>query len=255
MAVIDQSGIVGKTRDKPIGQKLIRVLEAAADAAGIDTVFVTSGSQPGTHGRSTGSTRHNNGRAADLQLIKDGVTLSFSDRDGGPVVEAFVTAAAANGANGIGAGVGYMGPMTLHIGFGTTAQDHTKLVWGARGRSANAPAWLRQSAQRGWNNPADFAGSAVAGGSVGGVGRFVVIARGGLQLRKGPGLDYGITRTLETGTGMFVAGYDGANDAWARVDLEGDGLLDGHVFAAFLAPAEDQEAGGEDVEEPGVGES
>ena len=110
MATIDQSGLVGKIRDKPIGQKLEGVLQRAATAAGIDTVWVTSGSQPGTTGRRTGSTRHDNGRAANLQLVRGGRTSSFSRiRDGGPIVEAFVTAAAANGATGIGAGEQYIG--------------------------------------------------------------------------------------------------------------------------------------------------
>lgn len=80
-------------------------------------------------------------------------------------------------------------------------------------------------------------------------GRFIIVARGGLQLRKGPGLGFGVTRTLETGRGLTVLGFDG-DGQWARVDLEGDGLVDGHVFAAFLQPA-DPAAAHEDVEEPG----
>src|SRR5262245_41740215 len=106
MATIDQSGLVGKIRDRPISPELHVVLERAADAAGIDVVRVTSGGQPGSTGGRTGSTRHDHGRAADLQLVQGGRTLSFTDQDGGPAVEAFVTASAANGATGIGAGVG-----------------------------------------------------------------------------------------------------------------------------------------------------
>lgn len=153
MARIDQSSLRGKIRDLPISRELEQVLLKAAGAAGIDVIFVTSGGQPGTSGRSVGSTRHNGGRAADLQLIVDGRTLSFSDLDGGETVERFVTAAAAHGANGIGAGVGYMGPQTLHIGFGADASDHRKIVWGAGGKAKNAPQWLRDAAERGWNNP------------------------------------------------------------------------------------------------------
>ena len=80
------------------------------------------------------------------------------------------------------------------------------------------------------------------------IGRFIVVARGGLQLRKGPGLGFGVTRTLETGRGLAVLGFDG-DGQWARVDLEGDGLVDGHVFAAFLQPADPGDAH-EEVEEP-----
>src|SRR5688572_16521060 len=102
MAVVDQSGLRGKIRDRPIIPELERILERAADAAGVDVVRVTSGGQPGSTGRRTGSTRHDGGRAADLQLIKNGRTLTFTDHDGGPSVEGFVTAAAAFGATGIG---------------------------------------------------------------------------------------------------------------------------------------------------------
>jgi hypothetical protein len=64
-----------------------------------------------------------------------------------------VRSAAANGATGIGAGERYMGKTTIHVGFGTTPEDRSKLVWGAEGRSANAPNWLRRAAQEGWNSP------------------------------------------------------------------------------------------------------
>lgn len=150
---IDQSALAGAIRNRPISSELATVLEKAAESAGVDVVRVISGGQPGTTGQSVGSTRHNAGRAADLQLIVGGQALSFTDEAGGDVVEAFVRAAAANGATGIGAGIGYMGDKTMHVGFGLTPQDHSKLVWGAGGRSANAPEWLRRTAQEGWNSP------------------------------------------------------------------------------------------------------
>jgi hypothetical protein len=249
MATIDQSGLVGKIRDKPIGAKLQGVLERAADAAGIDIVRVTSGSQPGTHGRRTGSTRHDNGRAADLQLIVNGRALEFTDQDGGPVIEAFVTAAAANGATGIGAGVQYMGNKTLHIGFGISPQDLSKIVWGAGGRSANAPAWLREAARKGWDNPVMEVGSDTS------PRRLVVVARSGLQLRKGPGTEFGITKTLDIGTKVTVLGFDGPKGEWARVDLQGDGLVDGHLFSAFLQPADASDFNEELEEEPKGGQA
>ena len=157
MARIDESGLRGKIRDRPICDELRTVLLKAADAAGVDVVYVTSGGQPGTSGGRVGSTRHDGGRAADLQLIVDGKTQTFDDVDGGDVVERFVAAAAANGATGIGAGVQYMGPATLHVGFGRTVADHARLVWGAGGASANAPAWLRRAAAIGWDERPDWA--------------------------------------------------------------------------------------------------
>jgi peptidoglycan hydrolase-like protein with peptidoglycan-binding domain len=157
MARIDQSNLRGKIRDREISPELESLLLKAAAAAGIDVVFVTSGGQPGTSGRSVGSTRHNGGRAADLYLQSEGRVLSFSDSSAPEQVERFVTAAAAHGANGIGAGVDYMGPRTLHIGFGATRDDHRNIVWGAGGRSANAPGWLRRAADLGWENPPSWA--------------------------------------------------------------------------------------------------
>ncbi len=149
MAEVDQSGIVGKIRDRPIGERLRSLLQSAAEATDIDKVYVTSGGQPGSHGRSTGSTRHNNGRAADLQLIRNSATLTFSDSSGGKFAE-FIKACAARGASGIGAGIGYMGNRTIHVGYGLSADDHSKLVWGTGGRSASAPQWLRDAARTGW---------------------------------------------------------------------------------------------------------
>jgi uncharacterized protein YgiM (DUF1202 family) len=225
-------------RNKPIAKKLDRLLLRAADAAAIETVQVTSGGQPGTHGRRTGSTRHDNGNAADLKLLKGGRALNFTLSNDRPTVETFVTAAAAHGATGIGAGVDYMGPLTLHVGFGSRA------IWGAGGRAVNAPGWLKAAAEKGLANPAgtpheDQAdrglGREVAGAAS---GQFVVIARGGLRLRGGAGVEFGIIMTLEAGRQITVLALEGANNAWARVDLEGDGLVDGYVSASFLAPAD-----------------
>jgi hypothetical protein len=149
----------GKKRDKPINDKLRRVLDRAADAATIETVLVTSGGQAakGSGGKRTGSTRHDHGNAADLQLLKSGRALDFTLPDDRPIVKAFVTSAAARGATGIGAGVEYMGPKTLHVGFGR------KSVWGKGGRAANAPTWLKQAVLAGWENPgSDTAADALA---------------------------------------------------------------------------------------------
>lgn len=67
-------------------------------------------------------------------------------------------------------------------------------------------------------------------------GRYVVMARGGLKLRGGPGTNFDSERTLPVGTDVNVVASPGTDPAWAHVDLEGDGLLDGFVFASFLAP-------------------
>jgi hypothetical protein len=67
-------------------------------------------------------------------------------------------------------------------------------------------------------------------------GRYAVIARGGLKLRGGPGTNFNAAQTLAAGTELNVVETSNVDPAWAHVDLEGDGLLDGFVFASFLAP-------------------
>ena len=197
----------------------------------------------GVVGGWTGSRRHDNGRAADIELVRDGDTLSFTDTNGSEVAE-FVTACAARGATGIGAGVNYMGPRRIHVGFGKSPTDLQELVWGAAGASANAPAWLRAAAEEGWDNPAE--GNFDPAPPVRTSGRSIVTARGGLWLRRGPGLGFDRARLLDEGTALTVLGFDGE---WARVDLEGDGRIDGHVFAAFLGAADVGDAD-DGVEEP-----
>jgi len=60
---------------------------------------------------------------------------------------------------------------------------------------------------------------------------FRVTARSGLQMRGGPGLDFGIIETLPADTVVTV--WPRQNE-WAQVDLGGDGLIDGWVFSSYL---------------------
>lgn len=239
----------GATRNRPICEELRAVLAAAAEEVGVDLVRITSGGQPGTHGRRTGSTRHDGGRAADLQLCVGGVTKTFTDRRGGPVVEGFVKAAASFGATGIGAGVGYMGNRTLHVGFGRTPSDTSRLVWGEDFTGATAPAWLRMAAEAGW--AAARPAPEIAPPSEDLPARFKVAARSGLKLRLGPALDFGVVEVMPADREVTVLGFDGPGADWARIDLEDDGQVDGHAFAAFLRRV-DTVSGGrfEDREEP-----
>lgn len=128
----------GTIRNQPVSSDLERVLNTAAAAAGIDSVVINSGGQAGagTGGPRTGSTRHDHGGAADLQLVVGGRALDFTNPNDLPIIQSFIAAARANGATGFGAGTDYMGNNTLHVGFGNEA------VWGAGGSSATAPEWL-----------------------------------------------------------------------------------------------------------------
>jgi hypothetical protein len=217
------------------------VLEAAARSAGVDTIRINSGGQDalGQGSRRTGSTRHDLGRAADIQLVAEGTTLTFTDQSADPIIVAFIKAAAAAGATGIGAGVGYMGNRTIHVGFGASPSDRSKLTWGAGGRSANAPRWLRDAAHAGWAVPTPVAAAALAGGTprVTAPGRYVVMARSGLKLRGGPGTNFDSERTLAAGTELNMVEVSSQDPSWVSVDLDGDGLIDGYVYASFLAPA------------------
>ena len=81
-------------------------------------------------------------------------------------------------------------------------------------------------------------------------GRYVVIARDGLKLRGGPGTNFQSEATIPAGTELNVVATSEVDPAWVRVDLEGDGLLDGYVFASFLAQAGAHAGTGEGVPEP-----
>jgi hypothetical protein len=81
-------------------------------------------------------------------------------------------------------------------------------------------------------------------------GRYVVIARSGLKLRGGPSTNFESEKTLPAGTELTVVDSDNQDPSWVRVDLEEDGLLDGYVFASFLAPAEAHVGASEGAPEP-----
>lgn len=127
-------------RKLPLSPNLKSVLDRAAAEAGVE-VNVYSGGQPakGKGGPRTGSTRHDDGNAADLFLTKGGRKLSDTNPEDRAIMAKFVSAAVAAGATGVGAGHNYMGPENIHIGFGKQA------TWGG------AP-WIKQAAAGIYNN-------------------------------------------------------------------------------------------------------
>jgi hypothetical protein len=78
---------------------------------------------------------------------------------------------------------------------------------------------------------------------------YIVNARGGLNLRGGPGTHYEILATLDLGREINVVSFVGSHDRWALVDLEGDGKLDGFVFGNFLDPIESDDPASDNVED------
>jgi predicted nucleic acid-binding Zn-ribbon protein len=116
-------------RKRPISDKLQKVLDYASAEAGVE-VDIWSGGQRGINergkGKRTGSTRHDYGNAADLDLYivdKSGKRVRLDPRNPNhlPIMQKFVESAASAGATGIGHGGGYMGHGRLHVGFGTQA--------------------------------------------------------------------------------------------------------------------------------------
>jgi hypothetical protein len=129
-------------RKGPIDPNLKTLLQKAAETAGVD-VRVKSGGQPtaAEGGKRTGSTRHDRGMAADLDLYIGNRKLSPNNPEDLPAFKQFVASAKQGGATGIGAGEGYMTPdaSRIHVGYGSEA------IWGAGGKGANAADWLKEA--------------------------------------------------------------------------------------------------------------
>ena len=70
-----------------------------------------------------------------------------------------------------------------------------------------------------------------APGGAGGLHR--VVARSGLRLRAGPSTTFEVIRMLGAGSEVRVLGQSGE---WAKIDLEGDGMVDGFAHMDFLEP-------------------
>ena len=129
----------GATRNQPLQASLLRILDTAAEAAGVDVVVFSGGQDAQGQGtRRTGSVRHDNGRAADIYIYSDGQRLRTDRED--PIVANFIAQAVAAGARGIGAGPGYMGGVGIHVDIlGDRAGAN---YWGDAGRTANTPDYV-----------------------------------------------------------------------------------------------------------------
>lgn len=148
--VIENQSKEASVRKMPIQPKLKNTLTYAAAASGVDIVSVFSGGQTekGSAGPRTGSIRHDDGNAADIYLYKDGRKLNMEDPEDRKVMSKFISNARAAGATGIGAAPDYMGVHGIHVGFGS------EKTWGAKGKSANAPDWLKNAYEVGQKMPA-----------------------------------------------------------------------------------------------------
>ena len=133
-------------RKGAITDQLRGILQGAGEATGI-RADVQSGGQrmPGAPG-ATGSHRHDQGHAADLDMYdaKTGKKLSWDNPADRPRMAKFAEEASARGASGIGGpSEAYMGAGRMHVGGGTPATWHApreiQEAW-ARGRQRFADA-------------------------------------------------------------------------------------------------------------------
>lgn len=138
----------GATRSQSVTEALKGQIAAAATAAGVNAE-IYSGGQDETGPNRTGSHRHDHGNSADLKLYTTGPDgkrryLDMTNETDRVVMEKFIRESVKAGANGVGAGPGYMGGRTnMHVGGGSP------MAWGAGGASANAPEWVRRAYQQG----------------------------------------------------------------------------------------------------------
>ena len=127
----------GAIRNQPVADDLAKAL-AFLGPMGVTAEVFSGGQDPfGTGYRRTGSTRHDEGRAADVRFYRDGRQLNWADPNDLPTFTEIVQRGKQAGLTGFGAGPGYMPEGSMHIGYGKPG------VWGAGGKGANAPEWLR----------------------------------------------------------------------------------------------------------------
>jgi len=120
-------GFRQKTRNQPIDTRLMQVLQTAARETGV-RVVIFSGGQTAT--RRTGSTRHDNGLAADI-YVYDGQGKQLTTSGDDPLVVNFVAALKRAGAQGLGAHPGYMNGVGFHVDLWGSQKGGA--MWGANG--------------------------------------------------------------------------------------------------------------------------
>ena len=135
-----------RIRNKPIKPALMRILNKAANEAGVKVVIFSGGQETKGQGkRRTGSTRHDAGMAADVRLYdKNGKILKTDGKN--PLVLNFIAAAKRAGARGMGAHPGYMNGTGIHLDLHGSAKGGA--MWGAGGKGA-PPARIAQAFQTG----------------------------------------------------------------------------------------------------------
>ena len=141
-------------RKLPISGKLKSVLVSAAIDCDLYVVVTSGGQPPAPGGPRIGSTRHDNGNAADFSLYypnaentgKSERMLSSGNSSDLKRIQEFLASTKKYGAQGIGHGKGetYMGSSKFHVDVMSPGN-----VWGENGNTLQAPSWLKDLG----NNP------------------------------------------------------------------------------------------------------
>ena len=136
-----------KIRNQPIQPKLLKILEQASADTGYKIVVFSGGQDAKGQGtRRTGSTRHDNGYAADIRVFDNGTRLSSEVTAHHDRLAKFAKLLKSLGMESFGSGPGYMnGDHHVDIAFSAGQAKGGTPTWGAGTRFANTPGWLKRS--------------------------------------------------------------------------------------------------------------
>lgn len=153
----------GKIRNQKLSPDLEAIIKKTAKEFGYD-VRVISGGQSKTGKRRTGTDRHNDGHAGDLQFLKNGKVVDIEANK--EAIAPVFTALVKNGVTSIGYHPNYMGRSTFHA-------DNAVLygqgkggsrTWGSgKGDQGAPPAWLTKAVNAGYDAEGSIASAATKG--------------------------------------------------------------------------------------------
>ncbi len=136
-----------QTRNKPIQDRLLKILDIASRVAKVEVEIYSGGQDVEGQGtRRTGSRRHDAGYAADVWLYNgDKRPLNCTNSDDLGIMITFCRAAKNAGATAIGVGNGYMGNVGIHLDIAKGRPGvGNGYTWGGRSMNyAGAPQWIR----------------------------------------------------------------------------------------------------------------
>ena len=125
-------GFKNATRNKPIKSQLMKVLQKAATNTGVNVIIFSGGQDiKGQGSRRTGSTRHDDGWAADVR-VQDASGKNLSTNGADPLMNLFILNLKKAGGKGLGAHPGYMGGTGVHVDLWGASKGAA--MWGAGGK-------------------------------------------------------------------------------------------------------------------------